>query len=323
MRKDVFLSNLIGRGSAFGPYHRHPSGALAARRGVPPRNVASGFVDSYVSPFEVSTTIRNLQICKPFHDDENGHGRLVFLFHVNGQRELQFGQKGETHLLDEPSLVVFFQPEGLTKRNIWEKGSVDCGISIALRPDTVPEYISQSAPLLPTWSNLMSDRKSFYWQKCRLPFTVGQVVNQALEVDIHERLADQYIHVKSLELMLLAMDCLLREEWKRSEGEERVLDQVLMSIESRLKEHLTLDLLAAESDISKTALEKILKAQSGLTFSKYVFERRMLRARSLLDADRMPLKQVAYEVGYKHTANFCIAFKRRFGITPSESKVSQ
>jgi AraC-like DNA-binding protein len=42
----------------------------------------------------------------------------------------------------------------------------------------------------------------------------------------------------------------------------------------------------------------------------------MARARMLLEAGNLPLKQVAFEVGYSHASNFCTAFKRHFGKPP-------
>ena len=44
----------------------------------------------------------------------------------------------------------------------------------------------------------------------------------------------------------------------------------------------------------------------------------MMKAAEMLTSTDMPMKQIAFEVGYNHTSNFSIAFKRRFGMTPGQ-----
>jgi AraC-like DNA-binding protein len=46
----------------------------------------------------------------------------------------------------------------------------------------------------------------------------------------------------------------------------------------------------------------------------------MHRAHHMLTSTALPLKQIAHELGYNHTSNFCLAFKRNFGITPRQAR---
>lgn len=57
-------------------------------------------------------------------------------------------------------------------------------------------------------------------------------------------------------------------------------------------------------------------------YDKTVFEvlrdERMEVARHVLEKEDVPLKQIAYRVGYQHVSNFITAFKTRYGVPPRQ-----
>lgn len=56
----------------------------------------------------------------------------------------------------------------------------------------------------------------------------------------------------------------------------------------------------------------------GVSISEFLLNQRMAVACHTLVTTDLPLKKISYEVGYRHTSNFCAAFKRHFGRTPTE-----
>jgi AraC-like DNA-binding protein len=56
----------------------------------------------------------------------------------------------------------------------------------------------------------------------------------------------------------------------------------------------------------------------GVTAFQYLHQYRMERARLLLCEEKLLVSAVAIAVGYAHFGQFAAAFKRRFGITPSQ-----
>src|SRR5580692_7367474 len=67
----------------------------------------------------------------------------------------------------------------------------------------------------------------------------------------------------------------------------------------------------------------LLFETEGLSFNKFVVERRLLRAYEMLfDSQRFDrtITMIAFKVGFSDLSHFSRAFRRRFGMTPSEAR---
>lgn len=65
-------------------------------------------------------------------------------------------------------------------------------------------------------------------------------------------------------------------------------------------------------------LKKGFKQLYGVTIFEFLLEARMEKARRLLQETTMTVHAVAISVGYKNISSFTVAFKKKFGILPSE-----
>jgi len=74
--------------------------------------------------------------------------------------------------------------------------------------------------------------------------------------------------------------------------------------------------LAAEFDLSESHLQHLFKRQTGLCLGRFLIEQKLQRSAQLLLRSDMPIKQIAYAVGYQHTPSFTRAFERRFAESP-------
>lgn len=74
----------------------------------------------------------------------------------------------------------------------------------------------------------------------------------------------------------------------------------------RLREYLRL---------TPAALNALFRRHSGESANHFLLRWRMQIARAKLRDDRLPAKQVAFELGYRHPNDFSRAFKRFFGVT--------
>jgi AraC family transcriptional regulator len=59
------------------------------------------------------------------------------------------------------------------------------------------------------------------------------------------------------------------------------------------------------------------RAATGLRPHEYLLQRRIERARELLLTSRLPLAEIAFEVGFKTQAHFTTVFARFVGETPN------
>ena len=78
--------------------------------------------------------------------------------------------------------------------------------------------------------------------------------------------------------------------------------------------------LAKMVNISETKLKNNFKTVYGMPIYQYFQKARMRAARDVLETQKYSIKQVALELGYTNLSNFSTAFKKEFGILPSELK---
>ncbi|MNK18089.1 Regulatory protein PchR [compost metagenome] len=76
--------------------------------------------------------------------------------------------------------------------------------------------------------------------------------------------------------------------------------------------------LALEVMLNESKLRKGFKEYFASTIYDYITRLRMELAKQLLIDDQKSIFEVANLTGFKHQANFSIAFKKYFGISPSE-----
>lgn len=76
--------------------------------------------------------------------------------------------------------------------------------------------------------------------------------------------------------------------------------------------------LAKMVNISETKLKNNFKIIFGIPIYQYFQKARMRAAREALETNKYSVKQVARELGYSNLSNFSAAFKKEFGLLPSE-----
>jgi AraC family transcriptional regulator len=95
------------------------------------------------------------------------------------------------------------------------------------------------------------------------------------------------------------------------------LRAVVEYIHGRLDEELSLDRLAAVAYMSPYHFARLFRNSTGLPPHQYVIARRVERAKELLrERNRLPLAEVAAEVGFTDQSHFTRHFKRLVGVTP-------
>ncbi len=102
-----------------------------------------------------------------------------------------------------------------------------------------------------------------------------------------------------------------------SAGLEWRLKQV---IDQRLQEDCSLAVLAKALNTSVSTLQRQAKSALGMTVIEYVRLRRLDLAKRALAVEGLSIGEAAYLAGYSHVSNFQLAFKRQYGLTPSELK---
>ena len=102
-------------------------------------------------------------------------------------------------------------------------------------------------------------------------------------------------------------------------NDEQLMESIIDSINKHIDDsNFTIDMLCAEVGISRANLHRKMKAMTGITATDFMRNIRMEQAARLLLEKKVNITQVAYSVGYSTLPYFSTAFKKHFGVTPTE-----
>jgi AraC family transcriptional regulator len=111
-------------------------------------------------------------------------------------------------------------------------------------------------------------------------------------------------------------------EWQPRGLAPHKLQQVLCYIEERITQPIGIRDLASEVRMSQFHFARMFKEAMGDPPHEYITRVRMERAKELLRASDLPLREVATSVGYQTQAHFTGVFHKRVGVTPRTFRVN-
>lgn len=98
----------------------------------------------------------------------------------------------------------------------------------------------------------------------------------------------------------------------------RRMQQVRELLDSGEADHWSMADVARFACMSSTTLQRHFRRSSGQSLFEYLRQQRLLRAREKLRQDGWTISAAALDAGYTSPANFATAFRRAFGVSPSE-----
>lgn len=96
------------------------------------------------------------------------------------------------------------------------------------------------------------------------------------------------------------------------------ISRALLAVQTRFAEPWTLESLAREAGMSRSAFAATFRRLVGEAPARHLANRRMQEAARLLTDTALPLSGVPERVGYRSSVGFHLAFRRRHGLTPGE-----
>ena len=96
------------------------------------------------------------------------------------------------------------------------------------------------------------------------------------------------------------------------------LSDILAFINENISKHLTLDLIAKKTGISKYYLCHSFASQVGMTVFEYIRIARISKAMKLLVQTAESISEISLETGFESFAYFSKVFREHVGMTPSE-----
>lgn len=97
---------------------------------------------------------------------------------------------------------------------------------------------------------------------------------------------------------------------------QRQVQRVLDLIETHLDSRLTIDVMAREAGASSSHLRHWFQHLAGTSLHRYVMQRRVARARTLLERGELPRAEVALAAGFAHQSHMARWLRREAGRGP-------
>ncbi|MBW4619425.1 MAG: AraC family transcriptional regulator [Cyanosarcina radialis HA8281-LM2] len=133
-----------------------------------------------------------------------------------------------------------------------------------------------------------------------------------------------YLQGKVFELLAMYLD-LIAEDGTRNQVSLGLKPETIERLHyakeiltTQFAQPLSLPELAQEVGLTHRSLQRGFQTLFSMTLMGYLQQRRLEQAKQLLRQGDRTVAEVAMQVGYGHLGNFASAFKRRFGITPSQ-----
>lgn len=89
-------------------------------------------------------------------------------------------------------------------------------------------------------------------------------------------------------------------------------------MEEHLNADISLNTLAGIADLSPYHSARAFKQSFGAPPHRYVTDRRIVRAKALLENPARTVTEVGIEVGFAETSSFTATFRRMTGMTPTD-----
>lgn len=101
------------------------------------------------------------------------------------------------------------------------------------------------------------------------------------------------------------------------------INKVVAYINNHLDETLDLKTLANEAALSDFHFHRIFKALKGEAIGGYITRLRLEATARLLRYTALTIEEIAFNIGYETPASFSKAFKKQYGISPTEYRTNK
>ncbi|ASU36724.1 AraC family transcriptional regulator [Mucilaginibacter xinganensis] len=102
------------------------------------------------------------------------------------------------------------------------------------------------------------------------------------------------------------------------EGKEIIINKARLLFRANIEKGFSAEMAADELKVGYSWFRKIFKAYTGLSPGQYYIQLKIERAKELLTNPTMPVKEIAYLLGFDTYFYFTKLFKEKTGITPTD-----
>ncbi|HET8828544.1 MAG TPA: AraC family transcriptional regulator [Pelobium sp.] len=173
----------------------------------------------------------------------------------------------------------------------------------------------------------------FMMQKLFEKAKKGMILNGKAQQEVANlmKAATEAVHLDKIIILLSILKTLSETDeyteitaahafYQSNESDTIRLNKICNYTLSNYKKEITLDEIAAISNLSVTSFCRYFKLMTKKTFYDFLIEIRVSHACRLLVEDRLPTEVICFECGFNNISNFYRHFKKTTAMTPKQYK---
>lgn len=197
-------------------------------------------------------------------------------------------------------------------------------VEYLIREGTSARMISETGKLVDLWNK--AGHNQLYIEN-QLRYLLQLLKKNADFVNIYGSYAllldDALYYVNSMEELKLEIQALLRlllpESQPEADDMEQLFSAILSYLHSHMDEPLSISMICAKFNLSQTTLSRWFRKYKGISFSNYLTEIRIGKAKQIIEQyPEAYIKDIAERVGYCDQFYFSRIFRSIVGICPSD-----
>ena len=256
------------------------------------------------------------------HDIDKKH--IQFHFCVKGFSKFQFNDGRYAFPVSSNNSILLYNPvQELPINALLNPNSLVISILISIKK--FHSLFSNQADQI-SFLNKDNIGNKFYKEK-KLEPMMSVVLNQMVQLSVHESMHNLYLRAKVFELMSLYFNRSKEMDVEQCPFlvDDKNIKKIRLAKEiiiSRMIEPPSLIDLASEVEISLKKLKEGFKQVYGASVFVFLLDYKMQVSKTLLSSGNYNVNEVALKVGYSTATHFINAFKKKFGTTPKKYLMS-
>ncbi|MDG1052677.1 MAG: AraC family transcriptional regulator [Flavobacteriaceae bacterium] len=256
------------------------------------------------------------------HNIDKKH--IQFHFCVKGFSKFQFNDGRYAFPVSSNNSILLYNPvQELPINALLNPNSLVISILISIKK--FHGLFSNQADQI-SFLNKDNIGNKFYKEK-KLEPMMSVVLNQMVQLSVHESMHNLYLRAKVFELMSFYFNRSKEMDIEQCPFlvDDKNIKKIRLAKEiiiSRMIEPPSLIDLASEVEISLKKLKEGFKQVYGASVFVFLLDYKMQVSKTLLSSGNYNVNEVALKVGYSTATHFINAFKKKFGTTPKKYLMS-
>ncbi len=231
------------------------------------------------------------------------------------------------HSLKENTHNVLFMEEDYKGKGVYTKNTGQESTSLHFSKSYFKQ-LAERYPELFEASFLRYDKgETFYLENeyMTTTFEMRKALWQLENSHLVGNTGELYADAKSLEILSMLFAPKKEQNFLfykhcKTQSDYNKVQEVAYILLSDIHNPPTIRNLSLQVGVNEKKLKYSFKEVFGVTIYGYLFEHKMTLAKQLLQDTDKSIFEIAQKCGYEYTSHFCTAFKRRFGVSPSDSR---